>query len=407
LRTCFPSAAKFPDEEAVMSQRRLCPILSATILPALWFLGLGLFPGTASGESPQCTQARAVVADIETMLGSAESDPSQLLTRLATARSLCPSLGDAWRLSSCVAAVLDDERKMRLYRDRALFNGVTELSCPAPQEAQPSQPAPLPSYVRNKYALIIGIGRFADPRIPQLRYAAKDAQDLAAVLIDPRYGRFDPAKVEVLVDEAATRENILNALQELFLQAREEDLVFLYVSTHGSGQRREQGLGGVGYIVTYDTALDKIWLDALDYQGFSEKVSLIRAGRKAIFLDTCFSGQALRRGEKALVVEGMGIAPRTAKLFLSGEGTYVITSSRADERSFESEELENSYFTWYLMQALRLEEPPSIQQVFRVLDQEVPRAVARDFQQSQHPQMVPEDGPGDLRIGVLSRPLAP
>ena len=35
---------------------------------------------------------------------------------------------------------------------------------------------PLPSYVRAKYALVIGIGKFKDPEIPHLQFAAKDAR---------------------------------------------------------------------------------------------------------------------------------------------------------------------------------------------------------------------------------------
>ena len=194
-------------------------------------------------------------------------------------------------------------------------------------------------------------------------------------------------------------------MQDIFLKAQEDDLVFVYVSSHGSPHQDSHGLGGVGYIVTHDTALNSIWLDALDYEGFSRQVSLLKARRKVVFLDTCFSGQAPRPGEKALFLEPAGIDPQTARLFLSGEGTYVVTSSRATERSFESDTLRNSYFTHFLIQALQKEgEPTTIKEVFGLLKREVPAAVSRDKGQPQNPQMVPADGPGDLRIGVA--PLA-
>jgi uncharacterized caspase-like protein len=251
---------------------------------------------------------------------------------------------------------------------------------------------------------VVGIGRFKDPGIPRLQYTAKDARDLAAVLVDPRYGRFDPAKVTLLTDEKATRVNILSALQDLFLKTQEDDLIFIYVSSHGSPRRNDMGLNGAGYIVTYDTSLRSIFLDALDYEGFSRQVSLLKARRKVIFLDTCFSGQASGRGEKALAIEGGGVNLETARLFLSGEGTYIVTSSKADERSFESESLQNSYLTHYLMAALsRGGEPPTIKEVYSVLAREVPAAVARDKGMPQHPQLVPADGAGDLRIGVAPR----
>ena len=376
--------------------------IGSIALLALWWAA----PAWAGGEA--CAQARDIVAEVQRAHAAGSPDHALLLEKLRTARNLCPTLGAAWKYSYCSAVALQKTREAQIFRDRALFARVEDLACPGTgtgPDAQQQQ-RPLPSYVQKKYALIVGIGRFRDPAIPTLRFAAKDAHDLYEVLVHPRYGRFDPADVILLTDENATRANILNALQEIFLKAQEEDLVFLYVSSHGSPQRGEGGLGGVGYIVTYDTSLKNIWVDALDYEGFSRQASLLKARRKAVFLDTCFSGQAFRQsGEKALVVESGGIAEATARLFLSGEGTYVVTSSRANERSFESETLENSYFTHYLMAALRDErEPPTVKQIFAHLAREVPAAVARDKDGApQHPQIVPVDGPGDLRIGVAPR----
>lgn len=360
----------------------------------------------AQGGGESCAQARAIVAAAARQYAGRPPDHAAILEKLKIARNLCPTLGEAWKYSYCSATALNQAQDARIFRDRALFAGVAELSCPTGDGgAAAVPPQPLPSYVRAKYALVVGIGTFKDPGIPRLQYAAKDARDLAAALVDPRYGRFAPANVTLLIDEKATRSNILTALQALFLQAREDDLVFVYVSSHGSPRKSELGLNGVGYIVTYDTALRSIFVDALDYEGFSRQVSTIRARRKAVFLDTCFSGQAFRKGEKALSIDGGGIDEKTARLFLSGEGTYVVTSSTADERSFESETLQNSYFTHYLMAALRRDgEPATMKELFGFLAREVPAAVAHDKGMPQHPQLVPSDGSGDLRIGVMPRP---
>jgi hypothetical protein len=373
-------------------------------LAVLVILAAGARPAQAGGEA--CTQARAMVAEVVRLYASRPPDHASVLEKLKIARNLCPTLGDAWKYSYCSATALNQTQDARIFRDRALFAGTTELSCPTTEgTSSVAAQGPLPSYVRAKYALVVGIGTFKDPGIPRLQFAAKDARDLAAVLVDPRYGRFAPADVTLLTDEKATRSNILTALQDLFLKAQEDDLVFVYVSSHGSPRRSELGLNGVGYIVTYDTALRSIFVDALDYEGFSRQVSVLKARRKAVFLDTCFSGQAFRKGEKTLSIEGGGIDLKTARLFLSGEGTYVVTSSKADERSFESDALENSYFTHFLMAALRRGgEPPTLKDVFGLLSREVPSAVSHDKGMPQHPQLVPTDAPGDLRIGVMPRP---
>jgi hypothetical protein len=369
------------------------------------FLLLGA-PGMARPETPACAQARTIVAEVEAMYRSGRPDHVLILAKLSTARNLCSTLGDAWKYSACSAAALGRASEARTYRDRAIFNNVkeSELSClSADGQHEPDAPSPPPRYVRTKYALVVGIGRFKDSRIPTLQFAAKDAQDLAKVLTDSRYGRFAPDKVTLLTDENATRAKILDALQDLILKAQEDDLVFLYLSSHGSPRQDDRGLGGVGYIVTYDTAIEKMWLESIDYDGLSRQVSLLKARRKVVFLDTCFSGQASRPGEKSLFIEPAGIDLRTARQFLSGEGTYVVTSSKANERSFESDTLHNSYFTHYLIQALQQgAEPPTLREVFTLLSREVPAAVSRDKGQPQHPQILPVDGSAEVRIGVAS-----
>lgn len=362
-----------------------------------------VWPLRAAAESPNCIQARAILSQVVTLYDSSPIDHVSILSKLDTARHLCPTLGEAFKWSYCSASALGRQQKARTYKDRAIFNEVSDFSC-VKAKVVPELP-PLPSFVREKYALIVGVGQFRDPQVPALRFAAKDARDLAAVLTDPRYGRFDKAKVRVLTDQQATRANILDSLQNLILEAGEDDLVLIYVSSHGSPQRDGAGLGGVGYIVTHDTALKNIWVDALDYQSFSARAAMIKARRKVVLLDTCYSGQASRTGEKALAIESAGVGAATAKLFLSGEGTYVITSSKDDEKSFESETLSNSYFTHHLIAALkRSEEPPTLKQIFQWMERDVPEAVARDFAMPQHPQMLPAESPGDLRIGVATKP---
>jgi hypothetical protein len=359
-------------------------------------------PAAVEAESPACAEARAIVAEIEKMSAEGRIKPGDLLARAKTAADLCPSLGSAWKQAYCGALAAGDKR-VKFYQDRATFSGVSDLECGGAGE--PRVPARPPGYVREKFALVIGISKFKDPAIRSLRFAAKDARDLAAVLTDPRHGRFNPANVFLLTDENATRANILDAIQTIFDRAREEDLVFLYFSSHGSPSQDDLGLQGVGYIATYDSAARRLYVDALEYEYLSKKMSLIKARRKIAFFDTCYSGQA-KPGGKGLVIDSRGVDDRTARLFLSGEGTYVVTSSRASERSYESDKVENSYFTHFLIEALKAgPEPPTVRQVFDLLSRRVPEAVLREKGEPQHPQIFPADGPGDVLIGV--QPQAP
>jgi hypothetical protein len=360
-----------------------------------------LLPITAAAESPACNQARSMVEEVKSMYRSGNPDHHLILQKMDTAHDLCPSLGEAWKYSYCSAVAIGD-KKAANYKSRAAFNGVSNLECGGPVAAAPKR---APGFVSNKYALLVGVSRFKDPQIPHLQFAAKDAKDLATFLRSPVHGNFRPENVYVLTDAEATRANILNKLNEILLQARENDLVLVFISSHGSPSQQDKGFGGIGYIVTYDTSIRNIWVDAIEYQDFAAKASLIKARRKVVFLDTCYSGQMKKGGKGLDLDEGVGM--QTANLFLSGEGTYVVTSSKENERSWESDHLQNGFFTYYLINALKQgQEPPTIHQVFEYLSREVPAAVAHEKNAPQNPQLLPRDGIEDLRIGVIPRTIA-
>lgn len=369
----------------------------------LCLLGLVLVAQqTAGAQSAGCARAHDLVEEIRRLYAAGGVDHAAILRRAKTATDLCPALGDAWSYAYCSAQALGDKRAV-FYEKQAAFNGVSRLDCGGEAAAGAAAPEPLTAFVRDKFALVVGIGRFKDPTIQPLQFSAKDGRDFAAILTDPRYGRFDPSHVTLLSDEQATRENILHALNEIALRAKEDDLVLLYFSSHGSPRQDGAGFGGVGYIVTYDTSAASLWLNALEYEDLSRKVAWIKARRKIALLDTCFSGQA-NPGAKALSPDARGIDPTTARRFLSGEGTFVITSSSPLERSFESEALRNGYFTHYLIEALKTgSEPPTVREVFDQLSRQVPAAVLEEKRAAQHPQLLPEDGRGDVRIGVSPR----
>lgn len=377
--------------------RRLAAFLAAALVGVAWAAGV-----EAQG-SPSCRQARQTVEEVVRLYATPTADRAALLHRLATARDLCPSYGEAWKLSACLARDLGDEARARLYTDRAVLNGVTDLTCGG--GARPKPIADL-GPIRDKYALVVGIRQFADPEIAksgELRYTDKDARDFYEYLVDPQGGRFDPDKVILLVNEQATREAILVALNKIILAAEELDLVVVYVSSHGLPAVESAGLQGVGHIVTHDTLKERVFVDSLEFQDFSDKISRIKARRKVTFLDTCYSGQAMRPGAKNLQIGALGVADDTAKLFTAAEGSYVITSSGPSEQSWESDRLQNSFFTYYLLAALRRgNEPPRLDDVFADLTRHVAAAVLEEKTARQNPQLHPRDLPADLRIGAPS-----
>lgn len=346
-----------------------------------------------------CDQARTVAGEVAALYARGNPDHELILRKLAPSRDLCPSLGELWKYSYCSAKALGRLAEAEAFRGRAVFNGVEQLECF-------DLPKPLPTWVGEKYALLIGVGSFADPALPALSYSAKDARDLRAVLVDPEHGRFASENVYLLTDAEATRERILAALDAIMKRAREEDLVLLFASTHGLPTREGAGLGGIGYIATHDIAPDRPWERGLEFQDLSQALARMPARRRIAFLDTCYSGSLASRGEgsKDLLLEspGLSVSDEDLARLTSSEGTFMVMSSEEQQVSWESDALRNGFFTYFLIEALRQgPEPPDLDRVFRHLQRQVADRVAAEKNARQIPRIFPEDGDLEsFRIGV-------
>ncbi|MGA3102261.1 MAG: caspase family protein, partial [Terracidiphilus sp.] len=191
------------------------------------------------------------------------------LQLLKSAVAECPELGDAWYYRSLVEKRLGHDALAKYAMDKAHFNGSEALdqdlnplvlSTPASRgiEAEgtetpvPVAPPAKPGPVQQKWALVIGIGHFTDTQIPQLNYTGADATAFATALKDPSIGAFPADNVHVLTDDQATTKNIKEQLNWIARHAEPNDLVVIYVATHGT-PRTTDTAGGANYLITYDT----------------------------------------------------------------------------------------------------------------------------------------------------------
>jgi uncharacterized caspase-like protein len=219
----------------------------------------------------------------------------------------------------------------------------------------------------------VGIDSFTDKRIPSLHYSVKDSSDFVDFLKDPRGGQFDPTHIIHLANDKATLEGIREGLGRLRVDAQPDDLVVVYLSSHGSA--REVDPNGVSYVMLHDTNLDDaatLYATSLQMIDLVQQINReVKARRVVLVLDTCFSGDALTsleagaggtasRGFSAPVPLDKNAEASAPPAFSAafqnlsiGYGRAVITASRASQESWESAKLRNGYFTHYLIDALR------------------------------------------------------
>ncbi len=182
----------------------------------------------------------------------------------------------------------------------------------------------------HRYALVVGANH-GDPSDGALKFAESDAQKLAEVLRTA--GQFAPKDVTVLTDVSAA--DVRRALIELNARIRNDNdgsMLLVFYSGHADGTSLH--LGG----------------SRLAMDEFRDLVSGSSAATRLLFIDACQSGALTRiKGGKA----APSFTAKAPPLPIRARGLAILASSAAQEDAQESDELKGSFFTHYLVSALR------------------------------------------------------
>jgi len=348
-------------------------------------------------------------------------DANQLLKR---ATELCAELGDAWYYRSLVERQLGHipqadfaMRKAKMFPSDASADQLNPFVLSTPRARGLSGPGnntpAVPTGGGEKWALIIGIGTFTDSNIEPLRYTVNDAQSFADVLLDPKYGHFKAANVHTLTNDQATTKNIKMQLNWLARSAAPDDLVVVYVATHGSS--RDMNTVGVNYVITHDTEVganidpDSLYATALPMVDIANAIATrVKATRAAIFLDTCYSGNAAVTGSKLIApgVASASVSQKTLDHIKQGSGRIIFAASGTEEESLESDTLKHGFFTYFLVQAFHEQSGSApLSRIFDYTQQHVSERVATDFKQyhlKQTPVMSRSEDTTDFALNPTS-----
>jgi hypothetical protein len=217
------------------------------------------------------------------------------------------------------------------------------------------------------FALVVGVGSFQDRNFTDLRYAASDARQMAAYLADPKGGGFNPKNITILINQEATKANILKAAASMAKRAKPDDTVILYCSSHGVyTENHEAGVvcydsrstgetGPYGPVARSGSVLTR--------QNLRRFLRFLPARKRAVVLDVC-NGAAATAGLSCLPPKLDGYPPdsedETGPDKFAGPGagedqvTLVLASSLGKENAWESRQLGASIFSYFLLRGLRI-----------------------------------------------------
>ncbi|MBI4539228.1 MAG: caspase family protein [Gemmatimonadetes bacterium] len=206
--------------------------------------------------------------------------------------------------------------------------------------------------IDQRWAVVIGIGQYQSPEIPDLQYAGEDARAVHEFLTSATAGPFEKDHILFLQDERATAAAMREALFVFLQKADWDDLVVIYFAGHGAPDpNRPDNL----YLLPYDTDLKA--MAATAFPMWDVKTALrrqIAAERVVVIADACHSaGTQKEVTEGAELGRSNPIASGFAELFAPSR-RLSITAADVNEFSLEDARWGgHGVFTYFLLEALK------------------------------------------------------
>lgn len=189
----------------------------------------------------------------------------------------------------------------------------------APAVAQPPEPPasnqpalevggesarPVAAARNNRHALIISIGRYADPRVIELPGTRIDRQSATQMA---RAMQVPPGQITYLQDEQATAAALRGALKALAERVQPGDRVFIHYSGHGTRLPDPQTGGCVEALMPFDGNPSELSASVISNHEMADLLAPITRKTDKLFVmyDACHSG-------------GVAMAARTRAVKLGG-----------------------------------------------------------------------------------------
>ncbi|NEN97696.1 MAG: CHAT domain-containing protein [Moorea sp. SIO3I7] len=189
-----------------------------------------------------------------------------------------------------------------------------------------------------KRALLIGVSEYGQGLKP-LPGATKDLEEIKGILDSPQLGNF----VDVKALSNPDRQEMEEAIEELFASSTKDDLVLLFFSGHGVKDSSNQ-LYLTTRITRKNSQRELVKTTAVSARAIHNIMNGSRSKRQVVILDCCFSA-AFRKG--LLVKDDRSVDLQNQ---LGGEGRAILASST--DYSFSQLDKQLSIYTQYLVEGI-------------------------------------------------------
>jgi WD40 repeat protein len=231
--------------------------------------------------------------------------------------------------------------------------------------------APRSNEKGDLYLISIGVSKYEESNY-NLNYASKDARDIREFF--SLYVRYEDIKSQMLLDHAATKENIVG-MKDFLKDANENDLVILFVAGHGV---LDDNLDY--YFAPYDMKFSEPAKNGVSFEVFDDILDNTKSRKKIMFLDACHSGEIdkdeviknyiadededgeltfRRAGRTIRNIDEVNSFELSRALFADmriSNGSTVVSSSGGAEYAIEGAQWNNGVFTYCLLKGCKKRE---------------------------------------------------
>jgi hypothetical protein len=237
----------------------------------------------------------------------------------------------------------------------------------------------------KRFALVVGVDRYADTQISTLGGASNDARALAGALVE--HAGFPADQVVLLssdqpVERHPTRGNILRRLSNLATIVPKDGLMLFAFAGHGMER------GGQAFLLPSDaqvsddvTLLEQTAVNVLQIRDWVKRTGVKQV---LMILDACRNDPAGRANADNPLTEtytrGFNFDQRNREV----EAFVTLYATAIGHRAYEFKEKRQGYFTWALVEGLRGRAANergevTLDGLIRYLEQRVPKQVQLDL----------------------------
>ena len=201
----------------------------------------------------------------------------------------------------------------------------------------------------NTYAVVVGISDYLNGSDPQsgvqaqlsdLRYCDDDARIFYDFLRSPAGGAVPAENIALLIDNQASKAQIISQMESFFAKSGPDDRVIFYFAGHGAN----------GFFAGYDIDMRNM-NTSLKHKEVKEIFRKCRAKTRLCFADACMSGSMKNRARAVAEVTPVQVSVRSFEDEESG--LVVLMAARSYHYSSENVSIGHGYFTKFLVDGLQ------------------------------------------------------